>query len=146
MSEKREAAKAIQDARELVFAWMGEHDVVLKSGAITDLAKIIVAGRQSAGATARKPIYQARQHLDEEGRWDDVQEATYLACVAEPKFYETRIVYAAPIDDNEARDAMLTALQEVLATPGLQSGLQVMCAAAIAKATGHDVADVIKGV
>lgn len=41
---------------------------------------------------------------------------------------------------------MLTALQEVLATPGLQSGLQAMCAAAIAKATGRDVADVIKGV
>lgn len=41
---------------------------------------------------------------------------------------------------------MLDALQEVLATPGLQSGLQAMCAAAIAKATGRDVADVIKGV
>lgn len=41
---------------------------------------------------------------------------------------------------------MLTALQEVLATPGLQSGLQAMCAAAIARATGRDVADVIKGV
>lgn len=40
---------------------------------------------------------------------------------------------------------MLTALQEVLATPGLQSGLQAMCAAAIARATGRDVVDVIKG-
>jgi hypothetical protein len=40
---------------------------------------------------------------------------------------------------------MLTALQEVLKTPGLQSGVQAMCAAAIAKATGRDVADVIKG-
>ena len=47
---------------------------------------------------------------------------------------------------DEVRNAMLTALQEVLATPGLQSGLQAMCAAAIARATGRDVADVIKGV
>ena len=46
----------------------------------------------------------------------------------------------------EATPDMLTALQEVLATPGLQSGLQAMCAAAIARATGRDVADVIKGV
>ena len=43
-----------------------------------------------------------------------------------------------------ANSDMLTALQEVLATPGLQSGLQAMCAAAIARATGLDVAEVIK--
>lgn len=55
-------------------------------------------------------------------------------------------LYARPTNDAEAREAMLTALQEVLATPGLQSGLQAMCAAAIAKATGRDVVDVIKGV
>jgi hypothetical protein len=41
---------------------------------------------------------------------------------------------------------MLTALQEVLATPGLQSGLQAMCAAAIAKATGQDMAQVIESI
>lgn len=44
-----------------------------------------------------KPIYQARQHSDEEARWDDVHEATHSACAAQPQFYETRIVYdAAP--------------------------------------------------
>lgn len=48
--------------------------------------------------------------------------------------------------DVAADPDMLTALQEVLATPGLKSGLQAMCAAAIARATGRDVADVIKGV
>lgn len=41
---------------------------------------------------------------------------------------------------------MLLALQEVLKTPGLQSGVQAMCAAAVAKATGRDVADVVKGI
>jgi hypothetical protein len=51
---------------------------------------------RASEAAAGEPIYQARQHSDEEQRWDDVQEATYLACVAEPRFYETRIVYAAP--------------------------------------------------
>jgi len=41
-----------------------------------------------------EPIYQARQRSDEDDRWDDVYEATHFACSNEPKFYETRIVYA----------------------------------------------------
>ncbi|UEP23147.1 hypothetical protein LL999_23165 [Burkholderia ambifaria] len=41
-----------------------------------------------------EPIYQARQLSEEDDRWDDVYEATHFACSNEPKFYETRIVYA----------------------------------------------------
>jgi hypothetical protein len=40
---------------------------------------------------------------------------------------------------------MLAALQEVLKAPGLQSGLQALCAAAVAKATGRSIEDVITG-
>jgi hypothetical protein len=40
---------------------------------------------------------------------------------------------------------MLTALREVLRTPGLQSSVQVLCAAAIAKALGCDLMDVVRG-
>lgn len=40
---------------------------------------------------------------------------------------------------------MLTALETVLAGGRLTSAEQAMCAAAIAKATGRDVADVVKG-
>jgi hypothetical protein len=40
---------------------------------------------------------------------------------------------------------MLTALETILAGGRLTSAEQAMCAAAIAKATGRDVADVVKG-
>jgi len=39
---------------------------------------------------------------------------------------------------------MLLALQEVLKTPGLQSSVQVLCAAAVAKATGQSIDDVLR--
>ena len=45
----------------------------------------------------------------------------------------------------EAVPDMLAALQEVLKAPGLQSGLQALCAAAVAKATGRSIEDVITG-
>lgn len=41
---------------------------------------------------------------------------------------------------------LLAVAQEVLKTPGLQSGLQALCAAAIAKATGQDVTQVIQSI
>jgi hypothetical protein len=44
-----------------------------------------------------------------------------------------------------ASNDMLAALQEVLKAPGLQSGLQALCAAAVAKATGRSIEDVITG-
>jgi hypothetical protein len=40
---------------------------------------------------------------------------------------------------------MLTALETILAGGRLTSAEQAMCAAAIAKATGRDVADVVRG-
>lgn len=40
---------------------------------------------------------------------------------------------------------MLAALQEVLKAHGIQSGLQALCAAAVAKATGRSIEDVITG-
>ena len=46
----------------------------------------------------------------------------------------------------QAAPDLLALAQEVLKTPGLQSGLQVLCAAAIAKATGQDVTEVIKSI
>lgn len=45
----------------------------------------------------------------------------------------------------EAAPDMLAALQEVLKAPGIQSGLQALCAAAVAKATGRSIEDVITG-
>jgi hypothetical protein len=48
-----------------------------------------------------------------------------------------RLVCAAP--------DMLTALREVMRTPGLQSSVQVLCAAAVAKATGQSIDEVIAG-
>ncbi|MBN3729473.1 hypothetical protein [Burkholderia sp. Tr-20390] len=47
-------------------------------------------------AGAEGAIYQARQHSDEEKRWDDVSEATYVVCAEQPQFYQIRIVYAPP--------------------------------------------------
>jgi hypothetical protein len=47
--------------------------------------------------------------------------------------------------NDEANIDMLSALQEVLKAPGLQSGLQALCAAAVAKATGRSIEDVITG-
>ena len=47
---------------------------------------------------------------------------------------------SAPDDD------MLVALQEVLKTPGLQSGLQAMCAAAVAKALGKSIDEVLRSI
>lgn len=44
-----------------------------------------------------------------------------------------------------ASQSMLTALREVLKTPGLQSSVQVLCAAAVAKATGQSIDEVVKG-
>lgn len=38
---------------------------------------------------------------------------------------------------------LLAVAQEVLKTPGLQSGLQALCAAAVAKAMGKSIDDVI---
>lgn len=46
-----------------------------------------------------------------------------------------RLVCAAP--------DMLTALREVLRTPGMQSSVQALCAAAIAKATGQGIDEVL---
>jgi hypothetical protein len=57
-------------------------------------------------------------------------------------------------DDDEAKanaalfvasPDMLAALQEVLKATGLQTGLQALCAAAVAKATGRSIEDVITG-
>lgn len=41
---------------------------------------------------------------------------------------------------------MLVALQEVLKTPGLQSGLQAMCAAAVARALGKSIDEVLASI
>lgn len=73
--------------------------------------EIAYATAQSAEQVAiPKPIYQARQHSDEEARWDDVHEATHSACAAQPQFYETRIVYdAAPQQPARAVASLLAA-------------------------------------
>lgn len=99
---------------------------------------IALASRRSAGATGQEPVAWVCEKAETLvfGGWDKRPFS---------KHYRP-VFYGASIGDNEARDTMLTALQEVLATPGLQSGLQAMCAAAIARTTGRDVADVIKGV
>ncbi len=54
------------------------------------------AENKAAPTTGLVAIFQARQHSDEDARWEDVHEATYSACASQPKFYETRIVYADP--------------------------------------------------
>jgi hypothetical protein len=51
--------------------------------------------------------------------------------------FDARLISASP--------DMLAALQEVLKAPGLQSGLQALCASAVAKATGRSIEDVITG-
>ncbi len=63
------------------------------SGCVMNCSGLNTAAQDDAAA---EPIYQARQHSDEEGRWDDVQTATYSACAEQPQFYETRILYTAP--------------------------------------------------
>ena len=41
---------------------------------------------------------------------------------------------------------MLLALREVLKTPGLQSSVQALCAAAVAKATGQGIDEVLASI
>lgn len=41
---------------------------------------------------------------------------------------------------------LLALAQEVLKTPGLQSGLQALCAAAVAKATGQGIDEVLESI
>jgi len=121
----------------------------------SDIAALLLAARQSAGAAGQEPVaWQVRRLTrltDKPIQWEDCTKELYDATLATGRYagYENGPrceVRALCVADNETFRDMLTALQEVLATPGLQSGLQVMCAAAIAKATGRDVADVIKGV
>lgn len=54
-------------------------------------------------------------------------------------------VKAVP-SQKEIMNDMLLALQEVLKTPGLQSGLQAMCAAAVAKALGKSIDEVLASI
>lgn len=54
-----------------------------------------------------------------------------------------RVTYEHDIPAILAVPDMLLALREVLKTPGLQSGLQALCAAAVAKATGQGIDEVL---
>ncbi|WP_226291314.1 hypothetical protein [Burkholderia arboris] len=78
------------------------------------------AENKAAPTAGPVAIFQARQHSDEEARWEDVYEATYSACASQPQFYATRIVYADPQPtaqaDTQGEDAYVAKrLSEALA-------------------------------
>lgn len=79
--------------------------------------------------------------------YDPDQEAPWLVGPGRQTVITGEIQIRNEHDRNalEAVPDMLAALQEVLKAPGLQSGLQALCAAAVAKATGRSIEDVITG-
>jgi hypothetical protein len=52
-------------ARDVIFDWMGKHDVILKVGAINDLAREMIASRPAADESAKPVVPWRCFHCDE---------------------------------------------------------------------------------